>query len=209
MKYIKLLSLLILTIILSGCSKEYQLYISDDSIVEKFHMEIDSENKYSYILDGNFYPLHNDFNHKFNKKITKENNNRILDLEYTYSLKDFINANSFNQCFDDRNIINSNKYYSISLSKPNGCMFNESYTINIITDNKVINNDADKVKRNQYIWYVNQDNKEVFNLNIKIAKGKKRHNISQKNLGIFASLLIIILFFIKHVLKKRKKANSI
>ena len=212
MKYLKLFVILTISLIVCGCNKEYRLYINDNNIVEKFHMEIESDNKYSYVLDGDFYPLHNDFEHKFKKSLKEKGKNKVLDLEYKYSLKDFINANSFNQCFDDRNIINDDEYYTINLSKPNGCMFNTNYIINIITSNDVVENNANEIKGNKYIWYVENDNKDNFKLNIKIKKGtektfKDKYNyISYIIVGI-ALLGIIVAIII--LIKKNKNSKKI
>ena len=131
MRHIKIIILSLLVIFISGCSKEYELYISDNQVIEKFHMEIESDNKYSNLLDGDFYPLHNDFDHKYEKKLKNKGNSKVLDLKYVYSSKDFVYANSFNQCFDQRQVLNDKNYYTIELAKPNSCMFNAEYTINV------------------------------------------------------------------------------
>ena len=205
----KLLFLILLVIITSGCTKEYNLYISDNKIVEKFHMEIDSNNKYSYVLDGDFYPLHNDFKNKFKKNLKSKDNNKILDLEYSYSYDDFINANSFNQCFDEREIINKKDYYTISLSKPNGCMFNEDYVINISTDNTVLENNASEIKGNKYIWYVENSNKDNFKLLIKIQKGTGKSINEKYNYIIFIVGGIAIISIITGIIILiRKNRNS-
>ena len=149
---------------------------------------------------------------KFKKSLKEKGKNKVLDLEYKYSLKDFINANSFNQCFDDRNIINDDEYYTINLSKPNGCMFNTNYIINIITSNDVVENNASEIKGNKYIWYVENDNKDNFKLNIKIKKGtektfKDKYNyISYMIVGI-ALLGIIVAIII--LIKKNKNSKKI
>ena len=212
MKYLKLFVILTISLIVCGCTKEYRLYINDNNIVEKFHMEIESDNKYSYVLDGDFYPLHNDFEHKFKKSLKEKGKNKVLDLEYKYSLKDFINANFFIQCFDDKILINVVVYYTLNLCKPIGWMCNPNYCINIITSNDVVENNASEIKGNKYIWYVENDNKDNFKLNIKIKKGtektfKDKYNyISYIIVGI-ALLGIIVAIII--LIKKNKNSKKI
>lgn len=204
MKYIKFGIIIVITIIVCGCSKEYKLYIDDSGITEKFHMEIDSSDEYIFLLDGDFYPLHNNFDDKYKKDLKTRGNNKVLNLEYKYSFASFINANSFNQCFDYRNIKNEKEYYTIDLAKPNGCMFNTNYTINIITDNEVVENNANSVKGNKYIWYVDNAKSASFKLLIKIKKGTSKTIIEKYSfiayivVGSFAiGILLLVLFFIK------------
>ncbi len=212
MSYIRVLFIAFFVLIVSGCTKEYKLYISDNKFVEKFHMEINESNDYSYVLDGDFYPLHNDFEHKFKKSLKESNGDKILDLEYSYTPDDFVNANSFNQCFDDREVITKDDFYIIKLSKPNGCMFNENYTINIITDNKVVENNADKVKRNQYTWYVNNNDRDSFNLIIKIEKGTAK-TVEEKYSAIIYIVLGLVLFIVLGAVclfvKRRRNSNKV
>ena len=210
MKLIKLLLCCLVIFIITGCTKEYKLYLSDNKIVEKFHMVLENNNKYSYSPKGDFYPLHNDFNHKYKKKLKTENGNSILDLEYTYSLSDFINANSFNQCFDEREIKNTSSDYEIRLGKPNGCMFNEDYTINIITDNKVLDNNAEIVKGNQYIWHVNNKKGDNFTLHIKIRKGNSKYTSKKYSFFAYVFLVsfVVILLMLVIIFIRRKKINN-
>lgn len=193
MKYIKIFVIVILAVFLCGCTKEYKLYINDNGIVEKFHMDINSDNEYSFLLDGDFYPLHNDYNHKFKKNLKNKGNNKFLDIEYKYTFKSFINANSFNQCFDERNITNSKKYYTISLSKPNGCMFKNDYVINIITDNKVVENNANEIKGNKYVWYVENNSDSNFKLLIKVEKGTGKTTAQKYSFIAYIIIGIVII----------------
>ena len=213
MKYIKIFIILIIFICITGCRKKYELYIDDNAVTEKFHLELNSDNKYAYILDGDFYPLHNDFDHTFQKKLDTKGNKKILDINYTYTYADFANANSFNQCFDEREIsFKDDNYFSIKLSKPNGCMFGEDYTINIITDKKVLSNNADKVNGNRYIWYVKNKNKDKFRLDIKIEKNElidSKKNNSFIGYIVLGLLLLASIFAIYFTLKIRKKNSNI
>lgn len=210
MRYIKFLFITLIVLIVSGCTKEYKLYISDNKFVEKFHMEINETNDYSYVLDGDFYPLHNDFEHKFQKSLKAKKGNKILDLEYSYTPDEFVNANSFNQCFDEREVLNKDEFYTIKLSKPNGCMFNENYSINIITNNKVIENNADKVNRNQYTWYVNNNDRDSFNLVIKVEKGTAKTVVEKYSIVIYIAigLILFIIFIVGSIFVKKAKKNN-
>lgn len=214
MRYIKIFISVLLLFVITGCTKEYRLYINDDGITESFHMVADSDNPYLYVLDGDFYPLHNDFDHKFKKELKVDGVNKIIDLEYKYSFEDFVYANSFNQCFDDRKIIfKDSDYYIIKLRKPNGCMFQEDYTINIITDNEVVENNADKIKGNKYIWYVKNADKDNFKLRIKIRKSKSK-NVKKDGVNSLIGYLILgfafvgIMIIIYIAVKKIKKKNQ-
>lgn len=211
MKYIKVFIIIFVILIITGCSKEYSLYINDNKFVEKFYLEVDKNNDYSYILDGDFYPIHNDFVNKFKKRLEVKDDNKILNLEYTYTPSDFVNANSFNQCFDDREVIvNDEKYYIIRLSKPNGCMFNEDYTINIITNNVVSYNNADKIDGNKYIWYVKNSDKNNFRLEIKVEKGTNKSSKLFNKMVIYGFILFLTIsvFVAIYIFIKRSKRSN-
>lgn len=211
-KYIKLIFVFVIIIFIAGCKKEYNLYVYDNKIVEKFHMEIESENKYTKLYSGNINPLHGNFTDIYKKNLEKKGKKDILDLEYTYTPELFANANSINQCFDERKVTySSDNYFEIILGKPNGCMFKENYTINIITDNVVVSNNADKVTGNKYSWNVKNDGKSNFNLKIKIKKGDLKRKKNNSNIVIYIVVGIIIISFsavIYFTYKRRKKNNE-
>ena len=92
------------------------------------------------------------------------------------------------------------------------CVSDFNFDINIITNNKVISNNADEVNNNKYTWHLSEDNKDNFKLKIKIAKGVYSDNgltnskvISYVILGLIGIAIIIFIgVTIKYVKNKNK-----
>lgn len=209
MKKINIIISLLLLFLLTGCQKEYSLIIDDNKIVEEFNATFPDNEENNERIMLNFFPIHADNDEIYNKKISKEDGMIKLHLDYTYEPKSFSNSNLVNECFVDKKVIVDNeKYYYFELKQFTDCITDHNVDINIITDNKVLSNNADKVKGNKYIWHLTEDNKDNFNLEIKIAKGVKKGNFI-KIFGIVVAIILVALLSVKHFLLNRKKANNI
>ena len=210
MKNIKLIVYLLFIILLTGCQREYYLTVDDNKIVENFDVVLTNNDDNNARLSLDYYPIHADNNVIYNKTVTKENGMINAHFEYVYKPQKFVNANSVNQCFEDREIIvDEEKYYYFKLGKFKNCMNDSNIDIIIITDNKVLKNNADKVNDNKYIWYLRDENKENFNLEIKIAKGKKRNKFLVSYIIIGAIVLCVILIFAISLISKNRKSNEV
>ena len=211
MRGIKTLIIVFIVFIITGCRNEYNIYIHDNKVVEKFHMEIESNSKYKKFYDGDFYPLHGNFTNTYQKELKEDGNKDILDLKYVYSYADFANANYLHQCFNYANIdYKDDSFFSIKLKKPNVCMLQTNYTINIITYNKVVYNNADKVKGNKYIWYVNNNEKDKFDLEIRVEKGTEP-TVVERNMYIVyivIAIVVVAISVIAFITYRRRKVNN-
>lgn len=196
--------------LLCGCTHEYILFVSDDKFDENIHFEFLNDEDLTFSLDNPIYVFHNDFDTIYDKKIKSKGNLSILDYHFSYNPKDFVNANSFNACFNERNIIvNNDEYYEFNIAKYSGCVLKNDFDIKIKTNNKVLEHNADNVKANTYIWHVDTNNPDSFNLHMKIAKGVLVNNYSY-NFVLFIICFIILVLFIsififRYKLKHRNK----
>ena len=91
-----------------------------------------------------------------------------MRLHYDYDFKNLFNANSLNKYFYNRNIKVDDDYILISLKDMSGFAPNVDFDIVIKTENKVVSNNADKIKGHSYIWHVDGNNKEKMDIEIKI-----------------------------------------
>ena len=198
----------------SGCSKEYNLTITDDKFIEELKVTLIDNEDNKKMIDNNFYPLHASTEEIYIKKINIREGYLQLDLKYEYSKEEFENANSVNQCFKEKKILlNDDDYYYLELKKMNDCVTDFNFDINIITNNQVVSNNADKVNKNKYTWHVSEDNKDNFKLKIKIAKGVYNNTILTKEKIIAYVVLGIIgigiIVFIPITVKRMKNKNKI
>lgn len=206
----KFLILCLIILLLSGCSSEYNLFVSDNLFKDNIHFEYFKDESLPFSIDKPVYVFHNDLYTVYDKKIKNKRNLSILDFNYTYKPKDFVNANSFNYCFVEKNIIvDNNDYFEFNISKYNGCVLKNNFDIKIKTNNKVLEHNADSVNGNTYIWHVDTNNPDIFNLHMKIAKGVLVNNYSINYvLLIICSIclfLIISIFIFRYKFKYRNK----
>lgn len=213
MRLKKYLFLVLIAIFLSGCSKEYNLTITDDEFIEEVNVTLLDNVDNKKIVDNDYYPLHANTEETYEKKIDSNDGYLKLNLKYRYKKEDFANANSVNQCFNERKIfLNDEEYYYLELKEMTDCVSDFNFDINIITNNKVISNNADEVNNNKYTWHLSEDNKDNFKLKIKIAKAVYSNNgltnskvISYVILGLIGIAIIIFIgVTIKYVKNKNK-----
>ena len=213
MKNIKYIILLFLFLTLVGCKQEYNLVVTDTSITEEFKITVDNNEDNLKRLNVKQYPLHANNDILYNKKITK--NGKIISAIFNYFYKpyDFVNANSFNQCFKNKKVIvDDEKYYEFNFSDMMDCMYNYNMNINIITKNKVVSHNADKVKGNKYTWYLTDDNKDKFSIEIKIEKGTAKNILEQYKILTYVVVGIVsfgIILGVFIVIKKIRKNNKV
>lgn len=214
MKFFKYLIIVMILIILTGCSIDYNLYVTDNYIDE--NININAEDNSENINDANkkYNPLHYSDDIEYNQTVKRKNGKIIVNLQYRYKFEEFKNANSFNQGFYNRNVSLDNNTININLSDFSGFAPNVNFDIKIKTKNEVIESNADIVKGNTYIWHVDGNNKDKLKIDIKIKRG------TAKNISIFEQysiilcivglvLLFIIVFSIIFIVKKRKESNKI
>ncbi len=211
MKYYKLILPIICLFFFTGCTQQYNLIITDEMIKENINVKLENTDENKSLVLQNFYPIHADINKIYQKKITEDSQFINVNLSYNYSPTDFSSANSFNECFTNKKMILNNKeYYYFELSGVTNCITNYNLDINIITENKVIFNNADKRNGNKYIWHIDPNNKNDFNLKIKIQKDS--HNFSIVNYIpyiIFAFIVTIVIILVVVILKKIKRNNKV
>lgn len=212
MKKIEIIVILLIVILVSGCSKQYNLIVENDKITEEFNISFDDteENMQRYNLD--YFPLHANQEAMYVKKIDKKNKLLKAHFNYTYKPSEFVNANSINECFETKEIIvEAEDYYYFKLQNLKSCMSDYNIDINIITKNKVLENNADEVNKNKYTWHITDKNKDKFNLEIKIDKKKSEKGILGSFSLVLISLIAIIgiIIFLSILIIKRNKSNKI
>ena len=226
MKKIKYL-LIVLLFIISGCSAEYNLTISDDEIKEKFTSVINkneiptyvkSSDPYAPEFDDQLTPFIENEQHPFldnndiiyDKEVVEEDTYRKVTYKYKYKKEEFINSYVMKYCFENVQYDYQNNY-NINLSGAFYCLRSDSLDINIITKSKVISNNADFKKGNTYTWHIEKKDVDNVNINMEIKRNHTVRNLS-KNTGPIAIvfiILILIVLSILLVLKKRLNNNKI
>lgn len=205
----KTLFLVIICLLLTGCSINYNLEITEDTFNETIsgtilNSELEKDNDgtdtgpYLYFLNSEQPAFHNNENIFYKK--TKNNTNAGIDFEYSYSYNknNFANARILNECFDSYKFENNENKYFISVSGNFKCNYAKKTNINITTNHKVTTNNANKIKKNTYTWTIDEDNRDDLHLFISIDKTKNA-NSNQLNWSTFKTIGLIILLILSGI----------
>lgn len=182
-------------VLLTGCEANYNLTITESSMVETVDISttLNSTEMYQdrylteYLKDyENIYePIY--FNEKeydynvggyqkgirfYNTKFETTDKQSLI-LSNTFSYHDIYKSSAIKKCFDEFNITKiDNNYYMIQTS--NKCNAFDDYSllssvnIKVKTDLEVIASNADYVTNNIYIWTINRDNYQNKSINLSI-----------------------------------------
>ena len=211
MSKIKYFIVIVCFLLLCGCTSSYNLIIDDDSFREEININMENDIYRLYPFDENNiefkqYPIYQDNSKLYDTKVIDNGNNKDILLSYSYKPSEFKNSNALNLCFDKFVYKYDEDFYEIDLYGEFKCLYNnEDLDIRIITDKKVISNNADIVNGNTYVWHINKDNKDQVSINIKISNKKSGFNyllVGAIILGVIALGVYFVLVY------RRNSANK-
>lgn len=216
----KKLVLLVLFIFCCGCSAKYELNFLDDKISENLTVKFDrgnlTDNDIKSFYSNSFYAIGRDKLYKFDS--SKSNRKNInINLNYVFDVSEFTHSNIANSCFEYFSFLSDDSKYYIFANGAFRCLTYEyvnldSADIVISTNHKVLENNADEVKRGKYIWHINKDSKLDTSIKFVVDRSvdKSIPKIDYKSIiigfsvVIASGLLIVVLMAIKN-----KKVNKI
>lgn len=215
----KKIFLIITCLLLTGCTANYNLEITDNNFHETIsgnilNDEIELDNSktdighYEYLLNAEQPIFQNNDTIFYNKTINKKENSTDFEYSYTFNETNFNNSRTLNTCFDNYSFESKDNKYNIYLSGNFHCAYTDKININLTTDYTVTAHNADKKSKNTYTWTINKNEIEDLNLYITIDKEKtKASNILNwstfKTIGLITLLILsgIAIFIGKKKLK--------
>ena len=214
MKFFKYFIIIMILTILTGCSIDYNLYVTDNYIDENININADDNSENINDANKKYNPLHYSDDIEYNQTVKRKNGKIIVNLQYRYKFEEFKNANSFNQGFYNRNVSLEDDIININLSDFSGFAPTVDFDIRIKTKNEVIESNADIVKGNTYIWHVDGKHKDKLKIDIKIKRGTAKNEsiFEQYSVVLYiigAIILFVVIFSIRLFVKKRKESNKI
>lgn len=215
--------LLISFLFLTGCTSEYTLEFSNKKIKENITVDIldsDISNMTSQVaevddritpfIEEDQYPLMNNKDVKYKKKVKNIDLGKRVNLKYTYSHDEFKESKAFNMCFEKKEFSELRKGYSLNFSGKFYCKYTEDVVIKIKTNNVVVSNNADKVEGNTYIWYINSSNVDNVNISMELSKKVKYTKyVIYTILGIIGVVLLVGGLKIYEIIKTRDNVNEL
>lgn len=224
MRKIKIIILICSIFLLSGCSVEYNLTIDESTMEEDinaiFDKATESEiaNRMEKIRRTSYYNLDTRENEYYTFKRSEDENNIILNYNYIYTSNNLYKSEAVSRCYYKRIVNVTDDYITIDTDDQVSCLYKDgekqidNIIVNIKTDLPVVSNNADDVKNNNYIWYINDNNYTNKPINIKIKKEPNEEYFNIDNISILIVVITIIIlgiitFFIIRI--KHKKNNVI
>ena len=212
---------------LVGCSIKYDLDLTEPNTVNEQMEILEEDNSDEYFdtlknYNGNIRTIYSEEDPDnfekdpdldyYNVENNSDDNVADLKINYMFDSEEFSSSNIINSCYENINFINNDKYVDISTSSKFLC-FKKYITareveINIKTDKKITEHNADKVNGNTYTWLLNRTN--AYNKPIRLSsvtKGKEEKEENTKfNLIVILSVIggFLILIFSLIIYKKHK-----
>lgn len=201
----KRIILILLFLVLCGCTADYDLNYIDNEFHESFSfssMGLENNSIYNIYKNNNIISDYridvgdlsesviSSYNNLYNKSI----NNELFKINYTFS-NEYKYSTVVNQLF--RNI-----YISDNEIRANSCKdvfdkYNMLDQINISfkTDKYVIDSNCDEVRDNTYYWYINKNNYKSKTINISFSDKKiyKINKIDEEYADDVINLIIIVI----------------
>ena len=162
----RIISIILITIFITGCSAKYNLKI-DDSVIEE---ELLLYNANITELKKNNIPTNYEYDDidTFNKKIKDidyykiDYNDNNTSINHTFNYKDFKKSTILNKCYDSVDTYTDGKSFIISTVGDFKCFdyFEDldEVNINIYSQYRLINSNADNKNGFNYQWNINTNN---------------------------------------------------
>lgn len=222
-------------IILSGCEVSYTITIDKNNINEKIEVldNVSSNRTVTDVMENykKQYPVYSnqdwveadysrvDGEEYYNQTYSIDDNGYHLFYEYTYPIEKYKDANSINFNYNYKDITYKDHILKIAIGATNNRMkyVNDftNLTVNIITDYIILNNNADSVIGNRYIWYINKNNNDEKRINFEVDLSKTQSEIDKEEKiketksrllipFLVISLIVYIIIILIIITKKRK-----
>lgn len=214
--------LIVLSIfLLTGCTINYNLDISKDSIEENITGNI-SKYEFDDITDeyadhNIYYLLHDkqlslsDGSDYYDQNIIDKGDNIDFSYKYTYN-NNFGMASIINRCFENKVYEETNDLYIIHLYGDFYCQYNDNIEVNVNTNLAVLENNADEVDGNNYKWILKEDNNDV-DITLTISKSIEQFTPAKENsiltpYRIVTFIILVVLIGVSFVIYKKRNSEN-
>lgn len=231
MKNIKILILILVIALTSGCSVEYNLNINEDlsinEVVEASENTEVMQSKTGLIGDNAVNYLYDTFSNNSDADFTniEENGVTIGTSNASYNSLEQYTKNFYSNLFEIKEIEIDDDVYTITInqiqklsSTGSSTLLYDDVKVNIKIPFKVIDQNADEVSGNIYTWNIHKDAdlKTIkFSFNKVQQKNAINLKVNNKNVNVkysyivIVSLVIVVGIVVIYLIIKNKKNNII
>ena len=237
MKKIKLILIIIVMFLLSGCEANYSLYIDKDVFNETTTVlansgELNAYDSQTYltmkqkidlyykkyvdiVYQNPYYNPYLDDPQKginyYNKELINNGKGYGFKYSYNFNKENYLNSNIINTFFKNNNsVLNDNKY-TLNVYTFNGFeRYNDltQVTINITTDLEVKKSNADSVYNNVYTWTITKDDALNKKIYLELVNINKLDKKTENKIIIIIILLIFIVGLLSYAILNKKRLKN-
>lgn len=202
---------------LTGCTMKYDIEITEDSVKENINLNINKSN----ISQSNYEELINEKNPVYLNsdeyyKVEVEENKANLNVHYSYThnINNFNNSRAIKWCYEDVNFYQEDNIIKFFTGEIFNCAHEKSKNrvtsaqINITTNLKVLENNADEVSGNTYTWNINSQNYTNKPIYIEMETKNSVAVSFTKKLFICVISLVTIILIVGLFMKLNYKKNN-
>ncbi len=226
MKKVKFLTLCILLLFITGCDGVYNIeiyndhYMEDITIIEEDRNNWYDKNEYEVTFMDLLEEEYERDNHYYSKLLISEPDKKGLNYKSVFDIETYGSLGIAYRCYEYFRVLSEENVITIMTSDKNACYDDYKWlnniTVNLKTNHKVLDHNADEVDKNTYIWHLTRSNASNKSLSIQLSSNEFVFNYENekiKKLGLYIGIIAgigVIIGVIVIVLKLlSKKVNKI
>ena len=184
----KIILLFMFTILLTGCSCDYELNISDDKVVENvdislpYSMDSDDRSKFlEYTKVDNLAVVGGLDNPYYDMSARADNYGDVYNFNYSYDKEHPIkNARTMQSCFEKYKVEETSSYYMFVFRGEFKCKYKfDDVNITVKTNNEVPKHNSTDYDENKgvYRWKIDSSNASDVDIKLLVQKDTYPENI--------------------------------
>ena len=199
----KIILLFMFTILLTGCSCNYELNISDDKVVENvdislpYSMDSDDRSKFlEYTKVDNLAVVGGLDNPYYDMSARADNYGDVYNFNYSYDKEHPIkNARTMQSCFEKYKVEETSSYYMFVFRGEFKCKYKfDDVNITVKTNNEVPKHNSTDYdeKEGVYRWKIDSSNASDVDIKLLVQKDKYPEKIKEQSNNLFINIFLIV-----------------
>ena len=199
----KIILLFMFTILLTGCSCDYELNISDDKVVENvdislpYSMDSDDRSKFlEYTKVDNLAVVGGLDNPYYDMSARADNYGDVYNFNYSYDKEHPIkNARAMKSCFEKYKVEETSSYYMFVFRGEFKCKYKfDDVNITVKTNNEVPKHNSTDYdeKEGIYRWKIDSSNASDVDIKLLVQKDKYPEKIKEQSNNLFINIFLIV-----------------
>ena len=191
------------TILLTGCSCNYELNISDDKVVENvdislpYSMDSDDRSKFlEYTKVDNLAVVGGLDNPYYDMSARADNYGDVYNFNYSYDKEHPIkNARTMQSCFEKYKVEETSSYYMFVFRGEFKCKYKfDDVNITVKTNNEVPKHNSTDYdeKEGVYRWKIDSSNASDVDIKLLVQKDKYPEKIKEQSNNLFINIFLIV-----------------